>query len=127
MTDARAPSRRWPRALVPIVLGLAVLSALPAARRMARLYEQLRPELDELLPPDSPAVRGAHALRARAAGSQYLGVVIRGAVAGPPAAFAAALGTRMSAFAATRPRNWCRRLTTNRWSVWSGISPRRRR
>jgi uncharacterized protein len=103
MTAARAPSRRWPRALVPIVLGVAVLSAVPAARRMARLYEQLRPELDELLPPDSPAVRGAHALRARAAGSQYLGVVIRGGVAGPPAAFAAALGARMSAFAATRP------------------------
>jgi uncharacterized protein len=103
MTDARAPSRIGPRALIPIVLGLAVLSAVPAARRMARLYEQLRPELDELLPPDSPAVRGAHALRARAAGSQYLGVVIRGAVAGPPAAFAAALGARMSAFAATRP------------------------
>jgi hypothetical protein len=103
MSDARAPSRRWPRALVPMVLGLAVLSAVPAARRMARLYEQLRPELDELLPPDSPAVRGAHALRARAAGSQYLGVVIRGGVAGPPAAFAAALGARMSAFAATRP------------------------
>ena len=77
------------------MLGLALLSAIPAARRMARLYEQLRPELDELLPPDSPAVRGAHTLRARAAGSQYLGVVIRGASAGPPAAIAAALGARM--------------------------------
>ena len=27
----------------------------------------------------------------------------------------------------TRPRYWWRRLTTNRWSVCSGISPRRRR
>ena len=60
------------------------------------------PELDELLPPDSPAVRGAHALR-RAPPVAYLGVVILGAVAGPPAALAAALGARMSAFAATRP------------------------
>jgi hypothetical protein len=70
---------------------------------MARLYRDLRPELDELLPPDSPAVRGAHTLRARAAGSQYLGVVIRGPVAGPPAAMAGAPGVRLSALAASRP------------------------
>jgi len=95
--------RRWARAAVPILLGLAVLTAFPAARRMARLYQHLRPELDELLPSDSPAVRGARTLRARAAGSQYLGVVIRGASAGPPAAMAAALGTRINAFAASRP------------------------
>ncbi|HXU03920.1 MAG TPA: MMPL family transporter [Polyangia bacterium] len=111
MTAGRAPSRpARARAVVPIIpillpimLGLAVLSALPAACRMARLYQNLRPELDELLPPDSPAVRGAHTLRARAAGSQYLGVVIRGATAGPPATMAAQLGARMSAFAAARP------------------------
>ena len=94
---------RWARAAVPILLGLAALSALPAAGRMARLYQHLRPELDELLPPDSPAVRGARTLRTRAAGSQYLGVVIRGAAAGPPAAVAAALGARIGAFAALHP------------------------
>jgi predicted exporter len=96
----------WSRRVIPlfpILLGLAALSALPAARRMARLYQHLRPELDELLPPESPAVRGAHTLRARAAGSQYLGVVIRGTSAGPAAAVAAELGARVSAFAATRP------------------------
>jgi predicted exporter len=95
-----AGPRRW---AVPIVLGLGLLAAFPAAGRMARLYQQLRPELDELLPPDAPAVRGARTLRARAAGSQYLGVVIRGAAAGPPATMAAALGARLGAFAATRP------------------------
>ena len=90
--------------IVPIALGLAMLSALPAGARMARLYRDLRPELDELLPPNSPAVRGAHTLRARAAGSQYLGVVIRGPVAGPPAAMAGALGARLTAFACSTIR-----------------------
>jgi len=102
MIPAR-PASRGARAAVPILLGLAALSALPAAGRMARLYQHLRPELDELLPPDSPAVRGARTLRTRAAGSQYLGVVIRGAAAGPPAAVAAALGARIGAFAALHP------------------------
>ena len=103
MTTARRPSAGWSRRTVMILLGLAALSALPAARRMAGLYQRLRPELDELLPPDSPAVRGARTLRTRAAGSQYLGVVIRGTAAGPAAAFAQELGARVSTFAATRP------------------------
>jgi len=106
MNASGRPSMGWSRRIVPtipILLAFAALSALPAAHRMARLYQHLRPELDELLPPDSPAVRGARTLRARAAGSQYLGVVIRGANAGPAAAFAAELGARLSAFAATRP------------------------
>ena len=102
MIPAR-PASRGARAAVPILLGLAALSAVPAAGRMARLYQHLRPELDELLPPDSPAVRGARTLRTRASGSQYLGVVIRGAAAGPPAAVAAALGARIGAFAALHP------------------------
>jgi uncharacterized protein len=103
MSGGRPLSGRWSRAVVPILLGVAVLSALPAGWRMARLYGELRPELDELLPPDSPAVRGAHTLRARAAGTQYLGVVVRGPTPGPPAAFAAELGARMGAFARSRP------------------------
>ncbi len=103
MIAERGRSRPWVRIAIPIALGLAMLSALPAGGRMARLYRDLRPELDELLPPDSPAVRGAHTLRARAAGSQYLGVVIRGPAAGPPAAMAGALAARLGALAASRP------------------------
>ena len=104
MSAARASRRPAGRAFVaPIVLGLSALSAFPAGWRMARLYQHLRPELDELLPPDSPAVRGAQALRARAAGSQYLGVVIRGPAAGPPAAFAAELGARVRRVRGARP------------------------
>src|SRR4029079_3380140 len=106
MNASGRPSMGWSRRIVPtipILLAFAALSALPAAHRMARLYQHLRPELDELLPPDALAGRGARTRRARAAGSQYLGVVIRGANAGPAAAFAAELGARVSAFAATRP------------------------
>jgi predicted exporter len=103
MSGARRPPGGWSRFVVPIVLGLLALSAFPAGWRMAHLYQHLRPELDALLPRDSPAVRGAQALRARAAGAQYLGVVIRGPAGGAPAAFAAELGTRVRAFAASRP------------------------
>lgn len=103
MIAGRPPRGRWSRVAVPIVLGFGLLAAIPAAARMARLYENLRAELDELLPPGSPAVRGARTLRARAAGSQYLGVVVRGPQPGPPAEMAIALGARMQAFATSRP------------------------
>ena len=103
MIAGRPPRGRWSRVAVPIALGCGLLAAIPAAGRMARLYENLRAELDELLPPGSPAVRGARTLRARAAGSQYLGVVVRGPEPGPPAEMATALGARMQAFAMSRP------------------------
>jgi uncharacterized protein len=103
MIAGRPPRGRWSRVAVPIALGCGLLAAIPAAGRMARLYENLRAELDELLPPGAPAVRGARTLRARAAGSQYLGVVVRGPQPGPPAEMATALGARMQAFATSRP------------------------
>jgi predicted RND superfamily exporter protein len=96
---ARSLGLRWRRA----ALVLAALSALPAAVRMARLYQHLRPELDELLPEGSAAVRGARTLRARMAGAQHLGIVVRGSAAGAAPAFAATLARRLSAFAAERP------------------------
>jgi hypothetical protein len=98
MTEGARPLRASPALAVA-----ALLLCGPAAAGAVRLYANLRPELDELLPEGSPAVRGARTLRARMAGAQHLGVVVRGAIAGPPAAFAAALADRLRAVAAERP------------------------
>ena len=85
------------------VLLAACASAIPCGRAMIDLYARLDTDLEALLPKDSPAVSGVRMLRERMAGSQHLGIVIRGRESGPPLAFATALGERLRAFAATRP------------------------
>jgi predicted RND superfamily exporter protein len=73
----------------------ALLATIPAAAGMARLYAGISSDMEELLPPDAPAVRALGVLRARLPGSQYLGVVVKGDGAGP---FAAALAERVRAY-----------------------------
>jgi predicted RND superfamily exporter protein len=55
---------------------IAVLLAVPAAWRTASLYQNLRSDVEELLPRDAPSVVAIHELRRRMAGLQYLGVVV---------------------------------------------------
>ncbi len=85
------------------LLALALAAALPAGLAMANLYINLRSDLEALLPEESPAVRGVQTLRNRMEGAQHLGIVVRGTKPGPPADFAAELGERLRAYAATRP------------------------
>ena len=49
---------------------------MPAAWRTASLYQNLRSDLEELLPRDAPSVVAIDELRERMAGLQYLGVVV---------------------------------------------------
>lgn len=91
------------RYLAALVLTLAAASAVPAARAMMHLYAELRSDLEALLPADSPAVRGVQTMRRRMEGAQHLGIVVRGAQPGAPAAFAEALGARLRDYAARHP------------------------
>jgi predicted RND superfamily exporter protein len=52
------------------------LLAVPAAWRTAFLYQNLRSDVEELLPRDAPSVVAIQELRRRMAGLQYLGVVV---------------------------------------------------
>jgi predicted RND superfamily exporter protein len=54
----------------------AALLAVPAAWRTASLYQNLRSDVEELLPRDAPSVVAIQELRRRMAGLQYLGVVV---------------------------------------------------
>ena len=96
--ERRARRRRdaGPRALVPIVLGLAVLSAVPAAQADgAPLSSICGRSWTSCCRPIRRRCAGARTLRARAGG---IAVPRRRdpwrRAAGPPAAFAAALGAR---------------------------------
>ena len=51
----------------------ALLLAVPAAWRTARLYANLRSDVEELLPRDAPSVKSIDELRARMPGLQFLG------------------------------------------------------
>jgi predicted RND superfamily exporter protein len=55
---------------------LALLVAVPAAIRTATLYRNLKSDLEELLPRESPSVRALDEMRRRLPGLQYLGVVV---------------------------------------------------
>ncbi len=55
---------------------LALLLAVPAGLRTARLYLHLRGDLEALLPRGSPSVRAIDELRTRVRGLQHLGIVI---------------------------------------------------
>jgi len=54
----------------------AFLLAIPATWRTAGLYLNLKSDLEELLPRESPSVLAVDELRARLPGLQYLGVVV---------------------------------------------------
>jgi len=55
---------------------VAVLLAIPATIRTIALYRNLKSDLEELLPRESPSVRALDEMRARLPGLQYLGVVV---------------------------------------------------
>jgi predicted RND superfamily exporter protein len=55
---------------------LAALVAVPAAWRTASLYRNLRSDVEELLPRDSPSVLSIQELRRRFDGLQILGVIV---------------------------------------------------
>jgi uncharacterized protein len=54
----------------------AVLLAIPATLRTVSLYRNLKSDLEELLPSESPSVRALDEMRSRIPGLQYLGVVV---------------------------------------------------
>ncbi|MBI2391662.1 MAG: MMPL family transporter [Deltaproteobacteria bacterium] len=55
---------------------LALLLAIPATVRTARMYASLRSDLEQLLPRDAPSVHAIEELRARMPGLQHLGVIV---------------------------------------------------
>jgi hypothetical protein len=55
---------------------LAIVLAIPAFWRTARLYMHLKSDLDELLPPSAESVVAIQELRRRMPGMQYLGVLV---------------------------------------------------
>jgi predicted RND superfamily exporter protein len=59
-----------------VLWALAALLAVPAAWRTASLYQNLRSDVEELLPRDAPSVLAIQELRSRMAGLEYLGVVV---------------------------------------------------
>jgi hypothetical protein len=59
-----------------LLWALAALLAVPAAWRTASLYQNLRSDVEELLPREAPSVLAIQELRKRMAGLQYLGVVV---------------------------------------------------
>lgn len=55
---------------------VALLVAIPAGLRTVWLYQDLRSDLEELLPPSAPSVVALNELRQRVGGRLYLGVVV---------------------------------------------------
>ena len=55
---------------------LALLLGIPATWRTVMLYANLRSEIEELLPKESPSVQALEELRRRNPGLQFLGVVV---------------------------------------------------
>jgi predicted RND superfamily exporter protein len=63
---------------------VALILAVPAAWRTARLYANLRSDIEELLPSDAPSVKAIDEMRARMSGLLFLGVLVdAGANASP--------------------------------------------
>ncbi len=63
---------RWGK----VIWALALILAIPATWRTVELYANLKSDLEELLPRDSPSVLALDEMRARNPGLQYLGVVV---------------------------------------------------
>jgi predicted RND superfamily exporter protein len=59
-----------------LLWAVALILAVPATMTTARLYRNLRSDVEELLPRESPSVRALDEMRARLPGLQYLGVVV---------------------------------------------------
>lgn len=79
----------------------ALLLAIPALLRTVSLYQHLRSDLDELLPPNAQSVVAIRELRARMPGLQHLGVIVdTGDASKMPAAegFLDALALRVRAY-----------------------------
>jgi predicted RND superfamily exporter protein len=82
---------------------VAVIAAVPATFRTVALYRNLKSDIEELLPRDSPSVKAIEELRARTTGLRYLGVVVdAGSREKLPAAerFVDALAERVRAYPA---------------------------
>jgi hypothetical protein len=59
-----------------VLWALALLLAIPATWRTVQLYVNLKSDIEELLPRDSPSVVALDEMRKRNSGLQYLGVVV---------------------------------------------------
>ena len=59
-----------------IIWTIALVLAIPATWRTAMLYANLKSDVQELLPRDSPSVKAVDEVRARMPGLQFLGVVV---------------------------------------------------
>jgi predicted exporter len=59
-----------------LLWAIAILLAVPAGWRTVRLYQNLRSDVEELLPRNAPSVVAIEELRRRMAGLQYLGVIV---------------------------------------------------
>lgn len=67
---------RWTLRYGRLLWILAIVLAIPAVWRTARLYMHLKSDLDELLPPTAESVVAIEELRKRMPGMQYLGVLV---------------------------------------------------
>lgn len=67
---------RWVLRYGRVLWILALLLAVPAVWRTARLYMTLRSDLESLLPPHAPSVVALEELRARTPGINTLGIVV---------------------------------------------------
>jgi predicted RND superfamily exporter protein len=97
--DARALAFvRWAIRYGPILWALALVVAVPAASRTARLYLHLKSDLEALLPSKAPSVLALDEFRARMPVTRYLGIIVDvGTAENLPAgeAFLDALGERI--------------------------------
>ncbi len=106
-----APSARtrtfvaWTLRHATVLWTLALLLAVPASIRTARMYWNLRSDLEQLLPQDAPSVKAVEELRARMPGLQHLGVIVD---VGKPENLAA--GERLLDDLATRLRAYPKEL-----------------
>jgi len=98
---------------------VAVALAVPSALATAKLYFNLRSDLEELLPRSAPSVLALDELRLRMPGLLYLGVLVDvGAADNLPAASVCSMTWRPAC--ATTRRTWCGRFAWGRSA--SGVS-----